>query len=167
MNKIVRLSGLARFFQNPMYRLSAYLFLWAIALTSVGLIWLIFIKPIQNQTEERLRLYPLQFSYLQDLNRQLLTLQNKELPTTQLTESEFLALKNKLASQGIQLNQFRLEQTAPAKISVQINAIEFSRWLQLIEEFRVKNSLYVTQATIQRKKELGIVQVRATLLQTP
>jgi len=50
---------------------------------------------------------------------------------------------------------------------VQINAIEFSRWLQLIEEFRIKNSLYVTQATIQRKKELGIVQVRATLLQTP
>ena len=130
--------------------------------------WYFMLSPIQEQLEARLRNYPNQLTSLQQLNRTLLIYKGKVLPTPTILETEFSNLKAKLVAQGVQFKLLRLDKTSPAQISLQINEIEFSRWLELIEEFRNKYGLYASAVVINKNSEnAGVVQVTATLVQTP
>ncbi len=130
--------------------------------------WYFMLSPIQEQLEARLRNYPNQLTSLQQLNRTLLIYKGKALPTPTILETEFSNLKANLVAQGVQFKVLRLDKTSPAQISLQINEIEFSRWLALIEDFRNKYGLYASEAVINKNSDhAGVVQVTATLVQTP
>ena len=135
---------------------------------SVIFAWYFLLNPFQAQIERRLRNYPNQLTSLQGLNRTLLIYKGKELPTPKIADTEFANLKAKLLSQGLQLNVMRLVHASPAQISMQINEIEFSRWLELVEDFRKHNGLYPIDAIIKRNSNnAGVVQVTATWVQAP
>jgi len=130
--------------------------------------WFFILSPIQEQLEVRLRNYPNQLNSLQQLNRALLIYKGKEVPTPKITEAEFSNLKVTLVAQGVQFKTLRLDKTSPAQISLQINEIEFSRWLELLENFRNKYGLYASAAVINKNSDhAGVVQVTATMVQTP
>ena len=134
----------------------------------VTLGWYFVFRPLQEQLEDRLKRYPTQLASLQELNRTLLVYKSKELPTPKIAEAEFAALKAKLVAHGIQFNVMRLDLSSPAQISMQINEIEFSRWLELVEDLRKNNGLYASDLIIKKNStNAGIVQVTATLVQTP
>ncbi|GEM_PF-632062 len=146
--------------------------LWALLLTLLcGVLiaaWYYLCSPLQEQLEARLRAYPDQLNSLQQLNRTLLVYRGKSLPVPGISEAEFANLKAKLVAQGIQFNLMRLDKTSPAQISLQINELEFSRWLELVEDFRKNNALYATEVSIKKiGANAGVVQVTATLVQAP
>jgi type II secretory pathway component PulM len=164
MNKANLIAWLNKILRKPLNKFMVYSSTGFIALFLLVMFWLFILQPFQHQIESRLQQYPIQLVYIQDLNRNLLLYKNKELPTIKMSEGEFLIFKNKLVTQGIQFKFLRLENTSPPQINLQINEIEFSRWLMLVEDFRKKNGLYVDHAII-KKNSLGIVQVTATLVQ--
>ena len=144
--------------------------LYLLLLAALGIVliaaWYFIFSPIQEQFEARLRNYPNQLTSLQQLNRTLLIYKGKELPTPKISENEFSNLKARLAAQGIQFKVLRLDKTSPAQISLQINEIEFSRWLELIVDFRTKYGLYASAVVINKNGDhAGVVQVTATLVQ--
>jgi type II secretory pathway component PulM len=49
---------------------------------------------------------------------------------------------------------------------LKIDEIEFSRWLDLVADFRQTYGLYVVGASIQKNDGVGVVQLYATLAQT-
>lgn len=130
--------------------------------------WYFIFSPIQEQLEARLRNYPNQLTSLQQLNRTLLIYKGKELPAPKILETEFSNLKAALMAQGVQFKLLNLDKTSPAQISLQINEIEFSRWLELVVDFRSKYGLYVVALVInQQRDNAGVVQVNARLVQAP
>jgi type II secretory pathway component PulM len=62
-------------------------------------------------------------------------------------------------------NIFRLVNSNEPKVEIQINDVDFSTWLLILDEFRLKYHLYTELATIQKGSELGTVQVSITLVQ--
>jgi len=149
-------------------RWSAFVVISIVLGVCVIFAWYFLLNPFQEQIERRLRNYPNQLTSLQELNRTLLIYKGKELLTLKIADAEFANLKAKLLSQGLQLNVMRLLQASPAQISMQINEIEFSRWLELLEDFRKNHGLYPTDAIIKRNSNnAGIVQVTATWVQAP
>jgi type II secretory pathway component PulM len=129
--------------------------------------WLLIFSPIQEQFEARLRNYPNQLTSLQQLNRTLLIYKGKEFPAPKISETEFSNIKARLVAQGVQFKLLRLDQTSPAQISLQINEIEFSRWLELMVDFRIKYGLYANAVVVNKNSDnAGVVQVAATLVQS-
>ena len=130
--------------------------------------WYFIFSPIQDQLEARLGNYPNQLNSLQQLNRSLLIYKGQELPTPKITEAEFSNLKAKLVAQGVQFKVLLLDKAPPAQISLQINEIEFSRWLELVVDFRSQYGLYADAVVISKNGDnAGVVQLTATLVQTP
>mgnify|MGYP000328906264 CR=1 FL=1 len=129
--------------------------------------WYSIFSPLQEHLESRLRNYSNQLTSLQQLNRTLLVYKGKEIPTPKISETEFTKLKAKLVAQGVQFKLLRLDKTSPAQISLQINEIEFSRWLELVVDFRNQYGLYANAVVINKTGDnVGVVQVSATLVQT-
>jgi len=149
------------------FRLVHFYIMMLVALCAILIAaWYFIFSPIQAEFEARLRNYPNQLTSLQQLNRTLVIYKGKELPTLKMSENEFSNLKAKLVAQGVQFQLLRLDQLSPAQISLQINEIEFSRWLALIEDFRNKYGLYARAVVINKNTENpGVVQVAATLVQ--
>jgi type II secretory pathway component PulM len=133
----------------------------------VALAWYFILKPIQNRLENRIKLYPTHLAYLQDLNKNLLLYKSRSVAKLQSNEIDFSDFKKSLASQGLQFDEITLESPSPTKIHLVISEIEFSRWLQLVEDLRKKNGLFVDQLVITKTNAIGIVQVSATLVQVP
>jgi type II secretory pathway component PulM len=84
-----------------------------------------------------------------------------------MSKAEFVKLKTILVEEGLQLGKFSFENTNPPSINIQIKEIEFNQWLQLLEKLRKNNSLFVDQARITRSKSSGVVEVNASLVQSP
>lgn len=168
MNKGNMLQGIKKVqpnFIRPVHVSVAIAVLLCVLMT---LAWYLILNPLQVQLEARLRNYPRQLTSLQELNRTLLIYKSKELTTPKIAEAEFANLKAKLLAQGLQFNVMRLDRASPAQISMQLNEIEFSRWLELIEDFRKNNGLYASDVSIKKNSNNpGTVQVTATLVQAP
>ena len=133
----------------------------------VGVLWWLVLQPIQQTLELRLYRYPSQLLSIQDLNRTLLTYQDKDVSVKNLSESGLTALQQSLFSQGIKFTLHRVENTDPVKLELKIEEIEFSRWLALIADFRQTSGLYVTDIVIKKKDGVGVIQLVASLVQTP
>ena len=59
----------------------------------------------------------------------------------------------------------RLENTGAVKLDLKIDEIEFSRWLELVVDFRQNNGLYASDVVIKKNDGVGVIQVSATLVQ--
>jgi hypothetical protein len=51
------------------------------------------------------------------------------------------------------------------QLELKIDEIEFSRWLELIVDFRKNNGLYASDVVIKKIDRVGVIQVSATLVQ--
>ena len=168
MNNDSIFQGMNKIHLNALRPVHLYLMMLAVLCVVLIAAWYLIFNPIQEQFEAQLRNYPGQLTSLQQLNRTLLIYKGKEVPTPKITEAEFSNLKTKLVAQGVQFKLLRLDKTTPAQISLQINEIEFSRWLELVVDFRSKYALYPSAVAINKNSDnAGVVQVTATLVQTP
>jgi type II secretory pathway component PulM len=128
-------------------------------------LWSLIIQPLQQTLEQRLQRYPTQLMSIQELNRTLLMYQDKGERISSLSESEFSILQQKLFSQGVKFTLVRLEATSSVQLELKIDEIEFSRWLELIVDFRKNNGLYASDVAIKKIDRVGVVQVSAILVQ--
>jgi len=131
----------------------------------LGIFWLLIIQPLQKNLEQRLQRYPMQLMSIQDLNQTLVRYKDKDVRMAMLSEIEFSRLEQKLFSQGIKYTLRRLENITPAQLELKIDDIEFSRWLELVADFRQTFGLYVVGASIKKNDGVGVVQLSATLVQ--
>ena len=102
---------------------------------------------------------------IQELNRTLLMYKDKGARVSSLSESELSILQQKLFSQGVKFALVRLETTSSVQLELKIDEIEFSRWLELIVDFRKNNGLYASDIVIKKIDRVGVIQVSATLVQ--
>ncbi len=131
----------------------------------VGLVWFLIIHPMQQTLELRLQKYPTQLMSIQELNRTLLTYQDKSVKILRLSENDLSILQQKLFSLGVKFMLTRQENTSSAQLDLKIDEIEFSRWLELLVDFRKNNGLYASDVVIKKNDGKGLVQVSATLVQ--
>jgi hypothetical protein len=52
-----------------------------------------------------------------------------------------------------------------AQLELKIDEIEFSRWLELMVDFRQNYALYASDVVLKKNEGVGVVQVSATLVQ--
>jgi hypothetical protein len=71
----------------------------------------------------------------------------------------------KLFSQGVKFTLVRLENSGVAQLELKIDEIEFSRWLELMVDFRQNYALYASDVVLKKNDGVGVVQVSATLVQ--
>jgi type II secretory pathway component PulM len=128
-------------------------------------LWFLIIQPLQQTLEQRLQRYPSQLMSIQELNRTLLTYKDKNIKITSLSENDLSTLQQKLFSQGVKFTLARLEDTSSVKLELKIDEIEFSRWLELMVDFRQNNALYASDVIIKKNDGVGVIQVSATLVQ--
>ena len=128
-------------------------------------VWSLLIQPLQQTLELRLQRYPTQLMSIQELNRTLLTYQDKSLRIKSLSESDLSLLQQKLFSLGVKFTLIRPEATNPAQLDLKIDEIEFSRWLELVVDFRKSYGLYASDVVIKKIDRVGVIQVNATLVQ--
>lgn len=131
----------------------------------IALLWLLVLKPLQQTLELRLQKYPAQLLSIQELNQTLLLYKNKDLKITGLSQESLTALQKKLLSQGLKFTLVQLENTNVVKLDLKIDEIEFSRWLELLVDFRKNNGLYASDVVIKKNEGIGVIQVSATLVQ--
>ena len=131
----------------------------------IGVLWSLIIQPLQQTLEQRLQRYPSQLMSIQELNRTLLTYKDKTVKITSLSENELSTLQQKLFAQGVKFTLTRLENTVSVQLDLKIDEIEFSRWLELMVDFRQNNALYVSNVVIKKNDGVGVIQVSATLVQ--
>jgi type II secretory pathway component PulM len=131
----------------------------------IGLLWFLVLKPLQQTLELRLQNYPAQLLSIQELNQTLLMYKNKDLKITGLSQEALTDLQKKLLSQGLKFTLVRLENTNAIKLDLKIDEIEFSRWLELLVDFRKINGLYASDIVIKKNDGIGVIQVSATLVQ--
>ena len=131
----------------------------------IVILWLLVLKPLQQNLELRLQKYPAQLLSIQELNQTLLTYKNKDLRITGLTEEALAVMQQKLLAQGLKFTLVRLENTNSVKLDLKIDEIEFSRWLELLVDFRKSNGLFASDVVINRNGGIGVIQVNATLVQ--
>jgi type II secretory pathway component PulM len=129
------------------------------------ILWSLIIQPLQQNLELRLQRYPTQLMSIQELNRTLLMYKDKGARVSSLSESELSILQQKLFSQGVKFALVRLETTSSVQLELKIDEIEFSRWLELIVDFRKNNGLYASDIVIKKIDRVGVIQVSATLVQ--
>jgi type II secretory pathway component PulM len=128
-------------------------------------LWFLIIQPLQQTLEQRLQRYPSQLMSIQELNRTLLTYKDKTVKITSLSENELSTLQQKLFSQGVKFTLARLESTSSVKLELKIDEIEFSRWLELMVDYRQNNALYASDVVIKKNDGIGVIQISATLVQ--
>jgi len=51
------------------------------------------------------------------------------------------------------------------QLDLNIEEIEFSRWLELLVDFRQNNGLYASNVVIKKNEGVGVIQANATLEQ--
>jgi type II secretory pathway component PulM len=131
----------------------------------MGVLWFLMIQPLQHTLEQRLQRYPSQLMSIQELNRTLLTYKDKNIKVASVSENELSALQQKLFSQGVKFTLVRLENMGAAQLELKIDEIEFSRWLELMVDFRQNYALYASDVVLKKNEGVGVVQVSATLVQ--
>jgi type II secretory pathway component PulM len=131
----------------------------------IGILWLLVLKPLQQTLELRLHKYPAQLLSIQELNQTLRMYKNKDLKITGLSQESLTALQKKLISQGLKFTLVRLDDTNTVKLDLKIDEIEFSRWLELLVDFRKNYGLYASDVVIKKNDGIGVIQVNATLVQ--
>lgn len=133
------------------------------AFFAIGVLWWLILQPLQKNLEQRLYRYPSQLISIQELNQTLLKYKDKEVGITGLSESEISRLEQKLFSQGIKFTFQKLESISPAQFELKIDDIEFSRWLELVADFRKTYGLYVVGISIKKNDGVGVIKLSATL----
>ncbi len=131
----------------------------------MGVLWFLMIQPLQHTLEQRLQRYPSQLMSIQELNRTLLTYKDKNIKITSLSENEVSALQQKLFTQGVKFTLARLEDASVVQLDLKIDEIEFSRWLELLVDFRQNYALYASNVVLKKNDGVGVVHVSATLVQ--
>jgi type II secretory pathway component PulM len=131
----------------------------------IGILWFVILQPLQHTLEQRLQRYPSQLMSIQELNRTLLTYKDKNIKVASVSENELSALQQKLFSQGVKFTLVRLENMGAAQLELKIDEIEFSRWLELMVDFRQNYALYASDVVLKKNEGVGVVQVSATLVQ--
>ena len=131
----------------------------------IGILWFLMLQPLQHTLEQRLQRYPSQLMSIQELNRTLLTYKDKNVKITSLSENEVSALQQKLFALGVKFTLARLENTGVVQLDLKIDEIEFSRWLELLVNFRQNYALYASHVVLKKNEGVGVVQVSATLVQ--
>jgi type II secretory pathway component PulM len=131
----------------------------------ISILWFLVLKPLQQTLELRLQKYPAQLLSIQELNQTLSLYKNKDLRITALSEEALTAMQQKLLSQGLKFTLVRLENTNSVQLNLNIEEIEFSRWLELLVDFRKNNGLYPSDVVIKKNEGIGVIQVSATLEQ--
>lgn len=131
----------------------------------ISILWFLVLKPLQQTLELRLQKYPAQLLSIQELNQTLSLYKNKDLRITALSEDALAAMQQKLLSQGLKFTLVRLENTNSVQLNLNIEEIEFSRWLELLVDFRKNNGLYPSDVVIKKNEGIGVIQVSATLEQ--
>ena len=131
----------------------------------VSILWFVILQPLQQSLELRLQKYPTQLMSIQELNRTLLTYKDKNVKITSLSENDLSMLQQKLFSQGVKFTLVQLENTNAVQLDLKIDEIEFSRWLELMVDFRQHYALYASDVALKKNEGVGVVQVSATLVQ--
>ena len=131
----------------------------------IGILWFVILQPLQQTLELRLQKYPTQLMSIQELNRTLLAYKDKNVKIASLSENDLSVLQQRLFSQGVKFTLVRLENAGAAQLELKIDEIEFSRWLELMVDFRQNNALYVSNVVIKKNDGVGVIQVSATLVQ--
>ena len=134
-------------------------------LLMLGVCWSLLIQPLQQTLELRLQRYPTQLMSIQELNRTLLNYKDKSVRIPSLSESELSVLQQKLFSEGVKFTLTRVEMTDLVRLELKIDEIEFSRWLELMVDFRKNNGLYASDVVIKKIDRVGVIQLSATLVQ--
>ena len=135
------------------------------ALLMLGVCWSLLVQPLQQTLELRLQRYPTQLMSIQELNRTLLNYKDKSVRIPSLSESELSVLQQKLFSEGVKFTLTRVETTDLVRLELKIDEIEFSRWLELVVDFRKNNGLYASDVVIKKIDRVGVIQLNATLVQ--
>ena len=135
------------------------------ALLMLGVCWSLLIQPLQQTLELRLQRYPTQLMSIQELNRTLLNYKDKSVRIPSLSESDLSVLQQKLFSEGVKFTLTRVETTDLVRLELKIDEIEFSRWLELMVDFRKNNGLYASDVVIKKIDRVGVIQLSATLVQ--
>jgi type II secretory pathway component PulM len=131
----------------------------------LGILWWWVIQPMQHTLELRLQRYSTQLLSIQELNQTLLTYQDKSVKISSLSDNDLSTLQQKLFSLGVKFTLTRVQNTGSVQLDLKIDEIEFSRWLELIEDFRKNNGLYASDVAIKKNERIGAIQVSATLEQ--
>ena len=134
-------------------------------LLMLGVCWSLLVQPLQQTLELRLQRYPTQLMSIQELNRTLLNYKDKSVRIPSLSESELSVLQQKLFSEGVKFTLNRVETTDLVRLELKIDEIEFSRWLELVMDFRKNNGLYASDVVIKKIDRVGVIQLNATLVQ--
>ena len=135
------------------------------ALLMLGVCWSLLVQPLQQTLELRLQRYPTQLMSIQELNRTLLNYKDKSVRIPSLSESDLSVLQQKLFSEGVKFTLTRVETTDLVRLELKIDEIEFSRWLELVVDFRKNNGLYASDVVIKKIDRVGVIQLNATLVQ--
>lgn len=128
-------------------------------------LWFLFLKPLQQTLELRLQQYPAQLLSIQELNQTLRLYKDKDLRLTGLSDEALAAMEKKLLSQGLKFTLVRSENTNALQLDLNIEEIEFSRWLELLVDFRKNNGLYPRNVVIKKNDGVGVIQANTTLVQ--
>jgi type II secretory pathway component PulM len=131
----------------------------------LGILWWWVIQPMQHTLELRLQRYPTQLLSIQELNQTLFTYQDKSVKISSLSENDLSTLQQKLFSLGVKFTLTRVQNTGSVQLDLKIDEIEFSRWLELIVDFRKNNALYASDVVIKKNERVGVIQVSASLVQ--
>lgn len=131
----------------------------------IVILWFLVLKPLQQTLELRLQQYPVQLLRIQELNQTLRTFKNKDLGIIGLSEEALTTIQQKLLALGLEFNLVRLENTNSVKLDLKIDEIDFSRWLELLVDFRKSNGLFPSDVVIKKNDGIGVIQVSATLVQ--
>jgi hypothetical protein len=102
---------------------------------------------------------------IQELNRTLLNYKDKSVRIPSLSESDLSVLQQKLFSEGVKFTLTRVETTDLVRLELKIDEIEFSRWLELVVDFRKNNGLYASDVVIKKIDRVGVIQLNAILVQ--
>jgi type II secretory pathway component PulM len=131
----------------------------------IVILWFLVLKPLQQTLELRLQQYPAQLLSIQELNQTLRTYKNMDLGIIGLSEEAQAGMQQKLLALGLKFTLVRLENTHSVKLDLKIDEIEFSRWLELLVDFRKNNGLFPSDVVIKKNDGVGVIQVSATLVQ--
>lgn len=127
--------------------------------------YLFLVRPFELKLETKINRYPTQLSHLGQLSKTIQQNPRDSAFIPFLNEQEFEVLRAQFKSLGMQPNIFRLINSNEPKIEIQMNEVDFSTWLHLLDDLRMKYHLYTETSTIQKGTDLGTVQVSVTLVQ--
>ena len=161
------LAGSKRILEDPKKRQINYALLSILLAAILLVLWLYVLKPIQNRYESNLSQYPAQLARIQELNKNIQIYKNSEVLRSKMSKLEFLKLKAILVAEGLQFSNLSFENTNPPSIKILINEIEFNQWLKVQEKLRKNNGLFVDQVRIIKGNSSGVVEVNASMVQSP